>query len=187
MSISAENPIGRAGLLTFVLLALLFGSPGAVTAGDIEAASVKAAFVLNFAKFTAWPADAFSDPEAPIELLVLGGETIRNAFTAIEGQSVGNRKIRVRLMEPAQTADNCHMMFFDQTVDQDVLTSMLAAVAERPVLTVGSRPDFIHLGGIINVFDKNGRFHFEIRPAAASHRDIKISSRLLKLAIVLDE
>src|SRR5436305_844080 len=34
--------------------------------------AVKAAFVLNFAKFTEWPATAFSTAQSPMEVCVLG-------------------------------------------------------------------------------------------------------------------
>ena len=179
--------VSRVGLAALVLLMAGSGTPAVAHASRLQAAAVKAALVLNFAKFTTWPVDAFSGPDAPIELLVFGDAAHIEAFAGIDGRAVGMRKIRVRLMKSGQSADNCHMMFFDQSVDRARLTSILAETAKRPVLTIGERPDFIQSGGIINLFNKNERFHFEIRPAAANMRDIKISSRLLKLAIILDE
>ena len=174
-------------LCFFELLLLGFLTTGRAIAEDRLAVAVKVAFVANFAHFTTWPDDAFADAVAPIDLFVYGGERTWEAFGSIDGKPVGARKIRVRLMRPAETVDRCHMMFFDQDVDRSVLSTALATVKNRPVLTVGETPDFINLGGVINISIKNDRFHFEIEPVRASRRGLKISSRLLKLATILDD
>ena len=169
------------------LILFCFLGAGTVNAGDMEPAAVKAAFVLNFARFTAWPNNTFRDAAAPIDLLVYGGEKTWKAFSGIDDQQVGARRIRVRLMKPTDTVDKCHMMFFDHDLDRNALTTALAVVKNRPVLAIGETADFISLGGIINIFSKNERFHFEIAPSRASRWGLRISSRLLKLAIILDD
>jgi hypothetical protein len=166
---------------------LFISTAGPAFAGNMDPAAVKAAFVLNFARYTVWPDIAFSDAATPINLYVYGGKKTWKAFRNIDGQQVGARKIRVRLMKPAETVDNCHIMFVDHDVDRKILATMLAAVKRQPVLTVGETEDFITLGGIINIFRKNERFYFEIKPSRASRGGLRISSRLLKLAIILDD
>ena len=169
-----------------LLLVCLFSALPA-RADNMNPVAVKAAFVLNFARFTAWPDDAFSDGTAPIELCVYGGQQTWDAFASIDGQQVGARKIRVRLMTPTKTVDKCHIMFFDHHVGRDDLIAALATVKLRPVLTVGETADFVSLGGIVNLFSHDGRLKFEIEPSRARRSGLRISSRLLKLAIVLDD
>ena len=156
-------------------------------AENMDPVAVKAAFVLNFARFTAWPDDAFSDGTAPIELCVYGGQQTWDSFATIDGQQVGARKIHVRLMNPTETVDKCHIVFFDHHVDRDDLIALLARVKLRPVLTVGETADFVSLGGIVNLFSNDGRLRFEIIPSRARRGGLRISSRLLKLAIILDD
>ena len=79
------------------------------------------------------------------------------------------------------------MMFVSRDVDRSVLSGALAAVENRPVLTVGEIPGFIQLGGIIYIFSKKDRFHFEIKPETAHRQGLKLSSRLLKLAIIVGD
>lgn len=182
-----ENPFRRMVVLgLFFLLSSLATIPQS-NAGNPGAAAVKAALVLNFAKFTTWPEDAFSEPAAPIDLWVYGDAAIQAAFGDIDGQVVGSRKIRIRLMKAVETTDNCHMMFFDQDTDRDILAAALRSVEHRPVLMTGAIQDFIHMGGMINMISINGRYYFEINPGAANMRGLKISSRFLKLAIIVDE
>jgi hypothetical protein len=50
------------------------------------------------------------------------------------------------------------------------------------VLTVGESPDFLRQGGIINFVLEDGKVRFEINQDAATQADLRISSRLLRLA-----
>lgn len=175
----------RSWALLLVLFFLSIAPPA--SAENMDPVAVKAAFVLNFARFTAWPDDAFSGGNAPIELCVYGNQQTWDAFANIDGQPVGVRKIRVRLMKPTETVDKCHIMFFDHHVDRDDLIAALATVRLRPVLTVGETVDFVSLGGIVNLFSNDGRLRFEIEPSRARRGGLRISSRLLKLAIILDD
>ncbi len=170
-----------------MMLGLSLPVMGTAKTASLESDTVKAAFVLNFAKYTLWPDESFSSPTAPIELWVFGGETIHRAFGTINGKIVGSRKLRVRFMQSVEVADSCHMMFISRDVDRSILSDALAAAENRPVLTVGEIPDFTRLGGIINIFSKKGRFHFEVQPEKAHRQGLKISSRLLKLAIIVGD
>jgi len=58
----------------------------------------------------------------------------------------------------------------------------LHAVDGKPVLTVGESPEFVQEGGIVNFFLDGKRVRFEINPAAATRANLRISSRLLQLA-----
>lgn len=179
--------VGRIYRFCVLLAVLYLPMVGAAGGADIEANTVKAAFVLNFAKYTLWPNDSFAGSTDPIELWVFGGETTRQAFGTINGKKIGARTLHVRFMNTAETTDSCHMIYLSRDVDRDLLAEMLATVGNRPVLTVGERPDFIQFGGIVNIFSKKGRFHFEINPESAHQHGLKISSRLLKLAIIVSD
>jgi len=48
---------------------------------------VKAAFLLNFARFTEWPAEAFTSPGAPFTVGVLGDEELRLALDTLASAS----------------------------------------------------------------------------------------------------
>ncbi|HEU5335061.1 MAG TPA: YfiR family protein, partial [Terriglobales bacterium] len=55
-----------------------------------------------------------------------------------------------------------------------------------PVLTVGDSGDFLPLGGVINFVVEQDRVRFEISLAAAQRQRLKISSKLLAVARVVD-
>ena len=63
------------------------------------------------------------------------------------------------------------------------LTELLASLKGSAILTVGEGDDFLERGGIIN-FSKQGRqLRFEINLKSAEDNRLKISAKLLALAV----
>ena len=78
-------------------------------------------------------------------------------------------------------------MFISKSIDPAALVDTLAAVKGKQVLTIGETKNFIKSGGVINLFNRNGRLFFEINGATARQQQLKLSSRLLKLAIIVGD
>ena len=175
------------GLGILILPLLLFVMvPEALNAeGRVEDA-VKASYVVNFCYFTAWPDAAFADASAPIDCIVFGRQEIWKAFAPFDGQQVGSRQLRVRSMKAVETINDCHLVYFAPETDRTLIAAALHRVRHIPVLTIGERPDFIRMGGIIEISGNFDQFHFKVMPERATRRGLKISSRLLKLATILD-
>jgi hypothetical protein len=57
---------------------------------------------------------------------------------------------------------------------------------ERPILTVGEKKGFASRGGMINFIVVENKVRFEINPHAVETAALKISSQLLKLAIIVN-
>ena len=79
------------------------------------------------------------------------------------------------------------MMFFSRDVDRSVLSGVLIGAWNKPVLIIGGMTDFIRIGGVISILNEDNRFHFEIKPETAQRRGLKLSSRLLKLATIVED
>jgi hypothetical protein len=62
----------------------------------------------------------------------------------------------------------------------------LQAAKGSPVLVVGDSPGFARAGGMIGLIADNGSVLFEINPRAAEESHLKISSKLLALARIVD-
>lgn len=148
---------------------------------------LKAAFVLNFARFTQWPADSFEGADSPCNLCVVGNEELEAAFQAIDGKEVGTRKLRVSFSRGAHELQRCNLLFVSKDIDLPDVLKLFAAVKGRPVLTIGETEGFIRLGGMINFFSEEGRLRFEINPERSRQQKVKLSSRLLNLAVIVED
>lgn len=167
---------------TGVLLALTAGLVGAgAEARAINEYQVKAAFLLNFAKFVVWPPTAFSGPDTPFEICVLGANPFGSLLEeTVRGIEVAGRSFVVRNVSGASQSVGCHILFFGAS-ERRQSRFLLNALRDLSVLTVGETDDFLAKGGIIRFRLKDSQLHFEIDAEAAARRKLKISSKLLSL------
>lgn len=169
----------------FPLLAGLLLPDNAWSRGR-EEYTVKAAFVLNFAKGTQWPQDTSKDSPKTIDLCLSGEEQLVAAFSSIDGKQIGNRTLRLRHKSETEDCRECEILFISDSVPRSASLRILAVVKDSPVLIIGETPDFARIGGIINFISKKDKLHFEINPREAEQHGIKISSRILQLATIVE-
>ena len=160
----------------------LAGLTRAAAAEPAREYRIKAAFIYNFAKFTRWPAGSFADSEASLDFCIYGEDPFGGAFDSIAGKTIRGRKVAVRRITAIEASAGCHLLFISDS-EAGRLTGILAAVGDRPVLTVADMPDFARAGGIINLkTNEEDRLRFEINTGTAQRVGLKLSSKLLNLA-----
>ena len=145
---------------------------------------LKAAFLFNFAKYVEWPAAAFPDKTSPLIIGVLGKspfdgdleQTIRNK--TINGRPLQIKEIRHSVTEAA----SCHILFIC-TSEKKRLPEIFRGLRDAHVLTVGETDRFTQTGGMINFVPEGNKIRFEINDDAAKKAGLKISSKLLNLAL----
>jgi len=91
----------RLGILIVVLgMTMNWASTADAQAGDGSDSSeylIKAGFIYNFAKFVEWPTAAFSQPDSPIVIGVLGTDPFGNVLDRIvEDKKIGSRGFVVK-------------------------------------------------------------------------------------------
>lgn len=153
------------------------------TSPDLEH-QVKAAFLYNFARFVEWPPDTPAG-EGSFVIGVLGPDATSRALEAtVQGKSVGGRTIQVRPVKSQEEATQCHMLFVGSETPER-LARMLSAVRRAAVLTVGDSDTFARAGGIVNFVMQDNHVRFAVNTDAAERAGLKISSKLLQLAIIV--
>jgi hypothetical protein len=167
----------------FALGAAAFALPavGALAQPVVTEAQLKAAFVLNFARYVEWPASAFPARETPVQACVLGRETLAAALVDLESRPVQGRTLRVRRVATNDELRGCHVVFVGDGDDRRVAAT-LRALAGQPVLTVGDSDRFLDVGGAIAIVHGDDRLQFEISRPALERAGLKASAYLLRLA-----
>ncbi len=152
-----------------------------------DAPALKAAFVYNFAKFTEWPADTLP-PGAQLVLCVAGDAEVGRALDqAASGRKIDGHPLAIWQGRPDLAVSGCHVLYIGR-VDNPQAGALLDAVKGQPVLTVGDLPTFTRIGGAVQLFVENGRMRFAIHVEATQRARLRLSSRLLNLAkLVQDE
>jgi hypothetical protein len=168
--------------LVLIGLLIAFGCTSFAQEGPSEY-QVKAAFLYNFAKFVEWPPGAFPDTNSPIVLGILG----KNVFGSdlektIRDRKVNNHPFVFKTITSAAEATNCHILFISPS-EKDECTKIVNALHNATVLTVSETDGFIKAGGMINFTFEDTKVRFQINDEAAKKAGLKISSKLLSLAV----
>lgn len=157
---------------------------------------IKAAFLVNFAKFSQWPA-AKEDVNKPILIGVIGVSPFsKEATDALESKKVNERIVKIKNFASYKelkklpkegfektTAElkACHILFICQS-ESDIFKEINGAVSKSAVMTVSDIPGFVAAGGIINFVIDNTKVVFEVNVKAATDAKIEIRSQMLRVA-----
>lgn len=160
--------------------------PGICYAKSAEEYAVKAAFVFNFIKFTQWPDNRFTETAREFRICFFGDDEVARNFSALNGKMYGRNRISVSRRNSGQSCTDCDLIFISRGTDPDLVEQVLQQSVDRPVLTIGESDTFARDGGVINFIRKNDRLQFEINTRTARDKGFKLSSRLLKLANIVE-
>jgi len=147
---------------------------------------IMAAFLFNFARYVEWPKDAFDERRSPVEICILRADEFADVVsTTVSGKSVARRPVVVRPVSDLPPSGPCHILFIgrDSKISH---ADAVVALRGQSVFAVADREGFASEGGIANFFRADSRVRFEINPTAAKSVGLKISSRLLRLAKVVE-
>ena len=144
--------------------------------------SVKAAFLYKFLGYIEWPPTAFSRPDSPFVIGVVGADTVASELAQIaSGRSVNNRPVAVRRVTEKDSLSGIHMLFIGRGAASRQ-PQLLAAAQQNSIVTVTETEDALAHGSVINFRLADGRVRFEVSLAAAERSDLKLSSRMLSVA-----
>ena len=175
--------IVRTGLLAIAMLVCTHALAENAAQGPSEY-QVKATFLYNFVKFIDWPA---TRNEGPIELCVLGKDPFGGALgRAVEGKTVNGRPLVIRRIGEIAAGRSCHVLFVSAP-EAGRVSEIIKAIRGRNILTVSDVDRFCERGGIITFLMEGQRVRFRINPKMAASAGLKISSKLLQLAVIRPE
>ncbi len=178
--------VGRGGavLSGVILLAVLLPFRG--NAEDAGEMGVKGAFLFNFARYIEWPEGTFAAPDSPIVFGILGDSAFFEAFRAgAQNKAAGNRGIEIREVESLPEISDVQILFVGASRKADE-GKVLAALDGAPVFTISDSEGFAEDGGIAHFFMREQSIRFTINQRAARESGLKISSKLLRFATLVD-
>ena len=150
---------------------------GAADAGGTDEYRVKAAFLLNFLKFTQW-SEAGNTSDPFIIGVLLPDPFSAELDDAARAAKIGGRRVEVRRFRKLADVRRCHILF----VPRDAEFSF-ADLPQAGRLTVGETPNFLSSGGIISFYLQDNQVRFEIDPVAAERAGVRINAHVLQLGV----
>ncbi len=168
-------------LLMFSLLSINYGV--ASPRHDlINEYLVKAAFTLNFARLTQWPEQKLKFSQN-INICVMGNETLKSSFHMVNGKIINGHISHFTIISRLNMIRQCHILVISG-IKQSNMRQIFKLAQQHSILTISELPDIHQSGAILNFIIQNNKIRFQIDPVKALQSGLKISSRLLKLAII---
>ena len=164
-------------------VAVLLATPSPVLAASSKDTKTEVTFLLNFARYVEWPD---RNASSSITLCVLrGGLSYRMARDAARGHKVAGHRIAVRSISDVADGKTCHILFLPES-QSGHQAAVIRSLASHGVFTVSESEGFAEKGGIANFVYKKGKIRFAINRDAAGRAGLKVSSRLLRIAQIVD-
>ncbi len=146
---------------------------------------VKAAYLYNFSKFTDFPNDIASSQQNTFTICILGNDPFGSVITPIKTKQAHKQPIELLYFSQMGPGVNqCKILFIAES-ESNKVQSILLALADSNILTVGESIDFASNGGIIGFVINDGRVQFQVNKQAARRARLEIDVRLLKLGQVI--
>jgi hypothetical protein len=142
---------------------------------------LKAAFLVNFAKFITWQPGTFAGEQQEFVVCIAGKDPFGGALTGIESKQIDNRPIRLVYVESLADIPSCHLLFVSQS-ERNNLDQLTSYLNQTATVTVSDINGFTEYGGMIEFVILENRLSFKINHSAMKQRGIQASASMLHLA-----
>jgi len=173
-------------LFTYCLLAVMLTivpvSSSCAQQKEIEKAyKIKAAFLLNFAKFINWPEESFQSDKKSFKICVLGDSPFGSSLSPFTSRSVCRKKIDLQYLSTVHQAESCQLLFVSAS-EKENFGIIQRTLGDRPIAMVSDIEGFAQSGGTIEFVSEENKLSFIINLRRAREQRLEIHSALLNLA-----
>ena len=166
-----------------ILFELFFLSAQAPESREYQ---IEAAFLYNFSQFVEWPADAFPEAETPLVIGVLGDDPFGNYLVeTVIGEKANGHPLTIQHYKNIEEIKICHILFINLS-EANKQKETIEGLKGRSILTVSDVSGFLKQGGMIRFAKEDNKIRIRINPDAAKEANLVISSKLLRIAEIVE-
>jgi hypothetical protein len=149
-------------------------------AEDTRENQLKAAYLLNFARFIYWPSQVFVSDTSPFVICIYGESGFGGSLKKLSSKVVNNRPIKIEYKDDNAIGENCNIVYIARSSEQ----SYKSYINQLPdyTLTVSDIEGFAQSSGMIEFIRIKNKLKFEINVVKSTEKKIKYRSQLLEVA-----
>jgi hypothetical protein len=170
----------------YLLVLAAWSAPSPSDAPDPSPESeqaIKAAFLYKFLSYVEWPPAVLRGGSSPIVLGVLGDDDMASQLRASVGKRrIGQHPIEVRRVTEGNALDGVQLLFVGAG-GTAALARLAPQAQRRSVLVVTDFDHALEEGSVINLVVVDNRVRFEVSLESAERSNLKLSSRMLAVAL----
>lgn len=164
----------------YLMILLLFITKA--EAQDRPPHEIHSAMLYNFIKYVQWP-----DEGAGGEFIVgvLGEDNVFNTLKQwYDGKPKGSKKYVIKKLANASEASTCQVVYIGKSKSKD-FDDVKNTITGKSVLTITDGNGLGQKGSCINFKVIEGKLKFELNQATVNASNLKVSSQLTSMAIVI--
>jgi hypothetical protein len=174
------------GCFAYLLVLAAWSATGTPVSEDPPARQeedVKAAFLNKFPAYVDWRPGTFAQPSSPIVIGVAGDDAVAEALRVlVAGRKPGERPVQIRQVAPGAFPAGMHLLFVGRAASSHV-PRLAPMTAKEGVLLVTDYEGALDDGSAINLLVIDNRVRFEVSLDATERAGLKLSSRMLAVAL----
>jgi hypothetical protein len=153
--------------------------------GAARESAVKAAYLYKFGSFVEWPQGTFRGADDPLVIGVWGDDAVASELDQLaRGRTIEGHPVKVLRLREADDAGQLHIFFAGGPRESRIREVL--GVVRGPVLTVADAPVGGTPGPVLYFTRDEGRVRFSASLPAAAARNLKLSAKLLAVALQVE-
>jgi len=177
--------IHRLSIKYYTVLLLVLSVVTPARSEENSPSAVKVAYIYNIAKFTRWPESTWKGNKDPFILCSYGEDSVSKELKRLENKKIIDHPITVVEVKKDQDFKYCHALYIS-TNDRRLYRYLFSQIDQQTVLTITDESPFFNSGGFVNLVREDKRLRFQISNQQLSNTELILSSKLLKLSILVD-
>lgn len=171
---------------TLVILLVIIGIASIAAAQNSidKELQYKAAFMIKLPEYVNWPGD-----QPATHITVVGNSPVHEKLNQLSGFAGDGVEIVIDKVEPGEEISGAQIVFVSSREPEEV-SQICQALAGKPVLIIVDDEGLAGYGAMLGFYteeiDSSKKVKFEANLGAIKKSGLKVSSRLLKLARMVD-
>lgn len=151
-------------------------------AQDRPTHEIHAAMLYNFIKYVQWPDE---NEGGDFVVGVMGEDDVFNTLKQwYDGKPKGSKKYVIRKLTSAAEASSCQVVYLGRSKSKE-FDDIKNNINGKAVLTITDGNGLGQKGSCINFKVVNGKLRFELNQETVSSSNLKVSSQLSSMAILI--
>jgi hypothetical protein len=164
------------------LILSIFTQIGTGVAQERPPHEIHAAMLYNFIKYVQWPNEGET---GDFVVGVIGDDNVFNTLKQwYDGKPKGSKKYVIKKLASASESSDCQVVYVGKSKNRDFDT-IKSSTAGKSILTITDGNGLGQKGSCINFKVVDGKLKFELNQATVNGSNLKISSQLSSMAILI--
>lgn len=165
-----------------IFFALLLVAAQSAFSQERPTHEIHAAMLYNFIKYVQWPNE--SEP-GDFVIGVIGDEALFNTLKQwYDGKAKGAKKYSIKKLSGPNEAADCNVVYLGKSKNRE-FDDIKTNISGKPVLTITDGNGLGQKGSCINFKVVDGKLKFELNQAVIGTSNLKVSSQLTSMAILI--